>query len=153
MTDSDETFYKKVGRRYVPVSRYSREVENAYDIGCHLIINEKYSRLTLCRINPAFAPLIAAASFARNTIATKIRQASEAHFNGDLPDEIVEEWKKFCEKHKDMTHLITYPAAFDILEAGIEQLVLEADKLLQNPTVKEAYEQFITIAELAREKE
>jgi hypothetical protein len=47
---------------------------------------------------------------------------------------------------------VHYKSVHDIAEAGVKAMVEEADKLLQNPTVRKAYDKFLMVAELAKEK-
>jgi hypothetical protein len=41
--------------------------------------------------------------------------------------------------------------ARDIAEAGIQAQIAEAEKIMDNPAVRKAYERFLFVAELAKE--
>jgi len=52
-------FYKKVGRRYVPVREYDRTLMDAFPAGAHLVICYPGGQSTRYNVNPAYAPMIA----------------------------------------------------------------------------------------------
>lgn len=68
--------YKKVGRRYVPVSMYGPEVADAFPQGAHLIVVS--NGWTSCRYNvtPEHAPLLAALRLHREACMDAMRKAS-----------------------------------------------------------------------------
>ena len=53
-------FYKKVGRRYVPVYEYDQTLMDALPKGSHLIQVYPGGQSTKYNVDPAYAPLIAA---------------------------------------------------------------------------------------------
>jgi len=69
------TLYEKVGRRYVPVAEYSREACSHFREGSHLVVCRPGSTLTLYRVNPDHAGVIAALRQHEVAIGEAIRKA------------------------------------------------------------------------------
>ena len=46
---------------------------------------------------------------------------------------------------------LQHGSARDLAEAGVNAMMIEADKLMTNPAVKKAYEQFLLVAELTKD--
>lgn len=147
----EETFYKKVGARYIPVSYYDSDIINSVGEGAHLVIKLPGSTLTKHRIDPALAPMIAAGELARQEITNAIFTAGEARPKNKLvTEEQRAAWKKLHEVTGDEMFYISYPSAYDISEAAITELAHHAEKLLSNESVRAAYDHFRLVCELAK---
>lgn len=148
-------FYKKVGRKYEPVSEYDSELMSAFPRGAHLVLTYPGGRSTRYNIEPKFAPMIAAGRFAEDAISKKLQESSEIRPMNypKFTDKEQRMWKAIqgCIP-KDSRTMFTYGSARDAVEAGVLAMSEEADKLLENPTVKKAYERFMMVCELAYEK-
>ena len=70
-------FYKKVGRRYVPVSEYDSELLDGFPQGNHLVQVYPGGGSRRFNIEPALAPMIAAGRFAQDAITRKIQESTE----------------------------------------------------------------------------
>ena len=150
---SDEIYYVKKGRRYVPVSQYDDKLRDSLPYGSHLIVVKPGSRSVLCNIDPAFAPMIAAGRHARDAISSEILKASEARpHNKQLSKRGVELWEELKKVENDMFY-VEYPSAYDITEQGLKAMQIEADKMLQNEKVKRAYDHFMTIWKLTKDEQ
>ena len=70
-------YYKKAGRKYVPVYEYDQTLMDSLPKGDHLL--SVYPGGQSCRYNvdPAYAPMLAAARVAEDSICKAIQKASE----------------------------------------------------------------------------
>ena len=147
-----EVFYKKVGRRYVPVSEYDSELINAFPKGNHLVMTYPGGASTRYNIDPAYAPLIAAGRVAEDAMATALYKASEmVPKRKTVTQEQQQAWKNLQQAFDDDMFALQTKSCRDIVEVGIQALQAEADRLLTNPAVKLAYEHFLMVAELSKE--
>ena len=149
-----QIFYKKVGRRYIPVSEYDNELLDAFPKGTHIVMCYPGGRSTRYNIDPALAPMIAAGRSAEDAICRKIQEATELRpANREIDAETQRKWKKFISTiPEDFRFMFTHGAARDAAEAGVKAMQEEADKLLQHPTVRKAYEKFLLVADLTKER-
>lgn len=144
-----ETYYIKKGRRYVPVGYYDSNVLDAMPKGHHLITVTANGRSGRYDIDPALAPLIAASITAENAIVKElIDQQRLRPYDKKLTPEQHSAWLKLIEVIDD-TRLIRNSAA-DVARAATQALINEADKLLKNPAVRSAYEEFVLLAKLTK---
>lgn len=144
-------FYKKVGRRYQPVSEYDSELMSAFPKGAHLVITYPGGRSTRYNIDPALAPMIAAGRTAEDAIATAVAKAME------LRDNVTPYTKRQKELIRELTSTMKAqdikwirPAARDAANAGVRALMDEADNLMKHPAVKQAYEHFLLVSKLTQ---
>ena len=146
-----EVFYKKVGRKYVPVSEYDSTLLDALPKGAHLILSYPGGRSTRYNVDPDFAPMMAAGRYAEEAISKSLMASSElrpAH------------WDKFTEKDKRMwdaikscipkehRYMYTHGSAYEAVQAGVKAMSVEAEKLLEHPAVKKSYDNFMLICKL-----
>jgi hypothetical protein len=150
---SRTVFYKKVGRKYVPVSEYDQELNDSFTKGNHLVMCYPGGQSTRYNIDPAFAPMIAASRYAGQSMLDTMREISEARpKRKSITDEQRQAWKVMKKAFGDEMFAYSYPSNIEIVEAGIKALMTEADKLLKHPAVKDQYEKFLMTCELVREE-
>jgi hypothetical protein len=149
---TNTTFYKKQGRRYIPISEYSSDFIDAYSYGNHLVtvipgsISRKYG------IDPAFAPMVAAGRYAKDSMVSALLKASAARpAKTPFTQKQIDAWNKFKQEFDDGVTYIEYPSANEIIEAGLKAMQEEASKTLQHPTVKAAWEQFMMVYQLTKQ--
>jgi hypothetical protein len=147
-------FYKKQGRRYVPVSEYDNELLDSFPKGDHLVSVYPGGGSRRFSINPALAPMIAAGRYAEEAITRKIQEATELRpANREIDEETQLKWKKFIATiPEDFRYMFTHGCARDAAEAGIEAMMAEADKLMQHESVRKAYDHFMLMCKLAKDK-
>lgn len=148
-------FYKKQGRRYVPVSEYDNELLDSFPKGDHLVSVYPGGGSRRYNIDPALAPMIAAGRYALDDISDKIRQATELRpVNREMTEEDNRRWKEFIKTMpNDMRFMMTHGSAREAAEAGVESMIKEAEKLMTNPAVRKAYERFMFVCQLTKESE
>ena len=145
-------FYVKKGRRYVPHSTYSNEFCDSFPKGTHLVDVYPGGTSRRFNINPAYAPMIAAGRVAEDAMSRAISKASELRpRQTPLTEGQRRAWKKLAKEFGDELATLNINSSRDIAEAGIKALQEEADKLMQNETVRKAYDHFIFLCELTKE--
>lgn len=148
-------YYKKEGRRYVPVQEYDQTLMDALPKGSHLIQVYPGGQSTRYNVNPAYAPMIAAGRLAEDKISEVIRKATElraASRETKLTDEQLRCWKALSKSFGEEMHALHWPSAREACTEAVKAMQEEAEKLLTVPAVKKAYEHFLFVAELTKEQ-
>ena len=145
-------YYEKIGRKYVPVSEYDNEYLDSFPKGSHLVICYPGGQSRRYNIDPNYAALIAAGRVAEDAIIQAMSKASELKPQ-QTPVTLAQQraWKKLAREFGDSLCTLNSASAYDITQAGLKALEKEADKLLTNPAVRKAYEQFLLVAELTKD--
>ena len=146
-------YYEKKGRRYVPVSEYDSEYLDSFSKGTHIVMCYPGGQSRRYNIDPAYAPMIAAGRVAEDAICRAISKASEMRPARTLitPSQ-KKAWEKLAKELGDELATLHGLSVHDCAEAGVKAMQEEADKLLQNPTVRKAYEKFLLVADLTKER-
>lgn len=149
-----KTFYEKIGRRYKPVYEYDQTLMDAMPKGTHMIQVYPGGQLTRYNIDPNYAAMIAAGRIAEEKISEAIVKASDLRpCKNPLTEGQRKAWKKLSKEFGDDVHVLEWPSAREVAEKAVQAMMAEADKLMTNPAVRKAYEQFIIVCELTKEKE
>jgi hypothetical protein len=146
------TLYKKVGRKYIAIASYDNALYDHLPYGTHLIIcNEGTTRIH--NIDPAYAPLIAAGKIAQDSIAESIMNESDLRpTNTVITKEQNEAWIALSNAFGETRHLLQWPSAREVAEKAVARLIDEADKLMQNESVRNAYDHFLLMCKLSTEE-
>jgi hypothetical protein len=149
------TFYKKQGRRYVPVGEYDSELLDSFPKGDHLVSVYPGGASRRFNIDPSLAPMIAAGRYAEDAITRKIQEATELRpMNREIDEETQRKWKRFIKTiPEEFRYMFTHGSAHDAAQAGVKAMMEEADKLMTNPAVKKAYDRFMFVCQLTKESE
>jgi len=147
-----QVLYKKVGRRYVPVSVSDTEFSSFPD-GAHLIVSVPKNYIMYhYNIDPAVAPLIVAGLYARPAIEDAVHRASEKRpARTPITPEQLSAWQRLADAFGDELATLHGPCIQDIAQAGVDELQHQAEDLLKNLAVRKAYDQFLLVAKLAME--
>lgn len=148
-------FYKKVGRRYVPVSEYDSEFVDALPKGTHLIMSYPGGKSTRYNIDPNYAAMIAAGRVAEDAMASALVKAGELRLGSNerkrsITPEQKAAWENLVKEFGDGAKQLEWPSAREVAEAGIKAMSEEAEKLMQHPDVKKAYDHFLLVCELCK---
>jgi len=150
-------YYEKVGRRYVPVSEYDQKLIDALPKGNHMIMSYPGGSSTRYNINPAYTPMIAAGRVAEDAISKKLMEATEIRRNYKMPKELtpgqLKAWNKLIKEFGEDARQLEWPSVRECAEAGVKAMQDEAEKLLNNPSVKKAYDHFMLVCTLTKEHE
>ncbi len=149
-------YYEKVGRKYVPVSEYDSDLLDSFRHGNHLVMSYPGGQSRAYNIDPNYAALIAAGRVAQQPMHQAINDAAKMKYdqydNVVLTNEQFEVWNRFVEVMGERGRYVYYNSVHDIAEAGIKALEEEAANLMKHESVKNAYEQFLLVCKLTKEK-
>jgi hypothetical protein len=149
-----KVFYEKRGRRYYPVSEYDSDLLDGFPKGAHLVLVYPGGTSRRFNVEPNHAALIAAGRVAEDAMSQAVRQASEMRpQRSPLTEGQRRAWKKLAKEFGDDLATLSIACARDIAEAGLKALQEEADKLMAHPAVRDAYEQFQTVCNLAKQQQ
>ena len=145
-------YYEKIGRKYVPVAEYDNDFMDSFTKGTHLVMSYPGGTSRRYNIDPNYAAMIAAGRVAEDAICKAISKASELRPK-QTPITVGQKraWEKLAKEFGDELCTLNGLSVHDCAEAGVKAMQLEADKLLSNPTVRQAYERFLFLAELTKE--
>ena len=149
MTD---VFYVKEGRKYKPVSYYDSKVMDGFAVGTHIVMVYPGGSSRRYKIDPNYAAMIAAGRVAEDAVSQAIVKASEMRpHRKSITEEQRVAWDNLSKAFGDERYAVEIPSAREIAEAGVKAMQEEAERLMTNPMVRNAYERFLFIAELTRE--
>jgi hypothetical protein len=149
----NETYYKKVGRRYVPVSYYDSDLTHALQDGCTLIVKNKGATSFIRNnITPDNAAIVAAMVYAKETLTKAMHAASEVRpARAPITDEELRAWGQLKAAMNEDAFYIQYPALYDIAEEATKKMQEVVDEMLKNDSVRQAYDHFLLVAKLSME--
>jgi len=148
-------YYEKVGRRYKPVSEYDSEYLDSFPKGTHLVDVYPGGSSRRFNIDPAYAPMIAAARVAEDAISKSIMDASALRVparDQPLTPAQLKAWKALAKAFGREQYALEWCSYREAAEEGLKAMQAEADKLMTNPTVRKAYDHFLLICELTKEQ-
>ena len=144
-------YYEKVGRRYVPISEYDSDLIDSFGKGTHIVMCYPGGQSRRYNIDPDYAAMIAAGRVAEDAICEAIRKASEMRPQRTPITEAQQKaWKKLAKEMGDELCTLNGLSVRDCAEAGVTAMQAEADKLMTNPAVRLAYQQFLLVCELTK---
>jgi hypothetical protein len=147
-------FYRKKGRRYVPVAEYDQQLMDSYPYGATLVVAKHGVTSRRFHINPDFAAMIAAGMLGEDAICAAITKASEYRpARKELTQVQLDAWRKLAKALGDDMATITSASARDIAEAALTAFREEAEKAMKHESVRQAYEHFLTICALVNTQE
>ena len=147
-------YYEKRGRRYVPVAEYDNDWMDSFPKGNHLIMCYPGGVSRRFRIDPAYAPMIAAARVAEDAISSAVMRATEVQpTRRAMTQAEIDAWNNLIEVWGEEARSLTRPAARDVAEAGVKAMMTEAEKLLEYESVRKAYDHFMLMCELVKDDE
>ena len=144
-------FYKKEGRKYIPVSEYDTDFCPSIAYGDWLL-SVYPAGSSRRRIDPSFAPMIAAGRYAEDAICAAIRMATEIKpTTAPLTQEQRDAWDNLSAAFGETTYRLQWQSSQDVARAAIAAMQEEADRMLKNPALKIAYDEFMIIWKLTKE--
>ena len=150
---TETIFYIKKGRRYIPHSSYSSEFCDSFPKGTHLVQSYPGGSSRRFNIDPAYAPMIAAGRVAEDAMCKAIQKASELKpRQTPITEGQRKAWNKLAQEFGDELATLNINSARDIAEAGLKALQQEAETLMKHEGVRKAYDHFLLMCELVKEK-
>ena len=148
-----KVYYEKVGHRYKPVAEYDSDYLDSFPKGNHLVMCYPGGQSRRYNIDPDYAALIAAARVAEDAMIQAMTKASELKpKHTPITEGQRRAWKKLAREFGDELATLNGASSYDIAQAGLKALEDEAAKLLTNPAVKEAYDQFLFVCALTKQQ-
>ena len=149
-----KVYYEKVGNRYKPVSEYDSDLIDSFGKGSHLVICYPGGQSRRYNIDPAYAPLIAAARVAEDAMTQAMSKASELKpKHTPITEGQRKAWKKLAKEFGEDIATLSGASSYDITQAGLKALEDEAARLLTNESVKAAYDQFLFVCALTKQQQ
>jgi hypothetical protein len=146
-----QLYYKKVGRRYIPVAEYDSDIMDALPKGNHLLSVYPGGASRRYNIDPAYAPMIAAGRVAEDAVCRAIQHAAELKPPREpITKEQKDAWEKLTKAFGDELSILRGLSIRDCAEAGVSAMQTEADKLLKHESVRQAYDHFMLVCELTK---
>jgi hypothetical protein len=146
-------YYEKKGRRYVPVAEYDSEYLDSFPQGNHLVMCYPGGSSRRFRIDPALAPMIAAGRYAEDIVCDALRKASDLRpKRAPITKGQQAAWENLVKELGEDARMLEWPSARDVCEQAVKAMQVEADKLMQHASVRQAYEQFLLICKLTSSK-
>jgi hypothetical protein len=144
-----KVYYEKIGRKYVPVAEYDSDYLDSFPRGNHLVMCYPGGSSRRFNIEPALAPMIAAGRYAEDAMSAALVRASEMRpHRKPLTEKQRKAWEKLAKEFGDERYYVEIPSAREVTDAGVKAMQEEADKLLQHPMVKAAYDEFMATCKL-----
>ena len=146
-------YYEKIGRQYVPVAEYDSDLLDSFRKGTHIVMSYPGGQSRRYNIDPDYAGLIAASRVAEDAMIKSMQKASEMKpRQTPITEGQRRAWKKLAKEFGDELCTLQVNSAHDIAEEGIKALQQEANMLYSNPAVRKAYDHFILLCQLTKEK-
>lgn len=150
-----ETYYKKVGDTYEPVSYYDSNIIDAVPVDCAvMILSKKGSTLRKYDVDIALAPLLAGGEYMREAMTDAFDKADRPTLpTNALTAQESEAWNKLIAIGGEGFKRLTLPATNDLIDAGLKTLMEKMEHVLSDPTCADAYNQFKMCVKLKLQKD
>ena len=149
-----KVFYEKVGRRYVPVYEYDQTLMDAMPKGAHLTMVYPGGQSTRYNVDPNYAAMIAAGRVAEDAISKALMRASDLRpKSAPITPEQREAWENLVKVMGPEAKCLEWPSAREACEEAVKAMSAEAEKLLDHPAARKAYEHFLLVCKLVKETE
>jgi hypothetical protein len=145
-------YYEQVGNRYVPVAEYNEQWLDSFKKGTHLVMVYPGGSSRRYNIDPAYAPMIAAGRVAEDKISEAIRKASDLRpKRAPITAGQHQAWENLVKEFGEDARMLEWPSAREVAEEAVKAMTVEADKLLEHPAVRKAYDHFMLMCQLTKE--
>ena len=144
-------FYERVGRRYRPVYEYDNELLDAFPKGTHIVMVYPGGSSRRYNIDANYAAMIAAGRVAEDAVCQAIIKAAELRpKKNPLTERQRLAWQELKESFGDELFTLNGPSVREVAEEGVRAMQVEADRLMQNDAVRQAYEHFQLMCALTK---
>jgi hypothetical protein len=144
-----KVYYIKEGRKYIPVAEYDSDLLDSFPKGNHLVQCYPGGSSRRFNVDAKLAPMIAAGRFAEDAISKEIMRASDLRpKRAPLTPGQRAAWENLVKEFGPEAKTLEWPSAREVAEAGVNAMIAEAEKLMEHPMVKEAYNEFMATCKL-----
>ena len=145
-------YYEKVGRKYVPVSEYDSDLLDSFRHGNHLVMSYPGGQSRAYNIDPNYAAMIAAGRVAEDVISKELMRASDLRpKRAAITEGQRLAWENLVKEFGEDARCLEWPSAREASEKAVEAMQFEAEKLMQHPAVRKAYDHFQLVCKLVNE--
>jgi len=145
-------YYEKQGRKYVPVAEYDNQFLDSFPKGNHLVMSYPGGSSRRFNIDPNYAAMIAAGRVAEDAISKAVVKASEMRpQKTPITEKQRKAWENLSKAFGNERYYIEIPSAREIAEEGVKAMMMEAEQLLENPSVRKAFERFQMVCQLTKD--
>lgn len=145
-------YYEKQGRKYVPVAEYDNQFLDSFPKGNHLVMCYPGGSSRRFNIDPNYAAMIAAGRVAEDAISKAVVKASEMRpQKTPITEKQRKAWENLSKAFGNERYYIEIPSAREIAEEGVKAMMTEAEQLLENPSVRKAFERFQIVCQLTKD--
>jgi hypothetical protein len=147
-------YYEKVGRKYVPVYEYDQTLMDAFPKGTHIVMCYPGGQSRRYNIDPNYAAMIAAGRVAEDAISKVIMDKSALRVperKQPITPEQKAAWEHLASTFGEERFALEWCSYREAAEAGINAMQEEADKLMQNESVRKAYDHFMLMCQMVKE--
>ena len=145
-------YYEKQGRKYVPVAEYDNEFLDSFPKGNHLVMSYPGGTSRRFNIDPNYAAMIAAGRVAEDAMSKAVVKASEMRpQKTPITEKQRKAWENLSKAFGNERYYIEIPSAREIAEEGVKAMMMEAEQLLENPSVRKAFERFQMVCQLTKD--
>lgn len=137
------------------MSVYSNEWNESFPLDtATLTVTRKGSTSRRFRIDIAMAPLLAGCLYLEDAMcAAMVDKDALKPERSPLTEEQKAAWDHLIKVGGDSFKMLSRPSYHDIVKAGTEELTKHMQHVLQDPTVADAYNAFMTTVKLKPEKD
>lgn len=147
-----KVYYIKEGRRYKPVAEYDSDLMDSYHKGTHLVMCYPGGISRRFNVDPNYAAMIAAGRVAEDAISKALMRASDLRpKSAPLTPGQKAAWENLVKEFGPDARYLEWPSAREACEEAVKAMQEEAAKLMQNDAVRQAYEHFQLVCELAKD--
>jgi hypothetical protein len=125
---SQEVFYRKVGRRYLPVAYYEPNLMDALPPGAHLVCVTPGSQSTTRNINPDHAAVLGALRLHRDAILANLQEKGGATSARPLTKKELAGLEAYKKIAGEESLMLSRPSAMGMVEALENALVAAIKK-------------------------
>lgn len=145
-----ETYYRKVGRRYVPAFELDPTLTDALPIGVHLQVVRPNGMSRRYNVDPNFAAILAAAMLLEDRLVDIIFNAiNRLKIDGAYRDvELERELNDVLNRILERGSVAYYASGCDVTREVLDVIARKASELMDNPAIKEAYDHFLLTCKL-----
>lgn len=147
-----KVYYIKEGRRYKPVAEYDSDLMDSYHKGTHLVMCYPGGVSRRFNVDPNYAAMIAAGRVAEDAISKALMRASDLRpKSAPLTPGQKAAWENLVKEFGPDARYLEWPSAREACEEAVKAMQEEAAKLMQHDAVRQAYEHFQLVCELAKD--
>ena len=140
----------------MPVSEYDSDLMDSFPKGSHLVDVYPGGSSRRYNVDPNYAAMIAAGRVAEDAISRSIMDASALRVpkkDEPLTPAQLKAWKALAKAFGTERYALEWCSYREAAEAGVKAMQTEADKLMKNPSVRRAFDNFVLMCQLTKERE